>query len=803
MPDYSSLIGAIDSAEASSYGSDEDGDLSTERARNIDAYLGKNNEPAPDGRSQVVDRSVYETVQWIKPSLARIFANGDDVVDIPPVGPDDEAGAKQEAEFLNYVVLQRNNWFEIFDTASSDALLTKAGYLYPYREKRRQVEVERYERQTPESVALILEDGGEITESEEYPDPDYKPPPPQPMMQMGPMGQPVPVMDPMTGQPVMQPEQPAPMLYDITVRRTREEVKYCILVLPPERCKVAKTCTTVQVRDADYFEYYDFPTLSELREMGYDVPDDLADGTEDSDTEEDVARDQYSENAFATDEHTDPASKRVKCRWIWIKHDYDQDGIAERQHVVRVSDTILHREEVGRVPVGVLCPDPMAHRHVGLCPADVTLEIQRQKTAILRQGLDNLYLSNNPRTFATTNVNLDDLLVSRPGGIVRGKAGAQFGIDIAPLAVPFVFPQAMEGLAYMDSVRDMRAGVNRNFTGLNEEALGANQSGVAINQLSTMAAQRVEQIARHFAAGISETFSILHEIILRSGHKAETVKLRGGWVQINPAEWRRRTDFKISVGYAAGNKDALVQRLMMIAAQQLQAIQLGLPIVQPRNVYETNIELAKAADMSTPERFFTDPATVPPPGPPQPDPTLVAIEQLKTQSAEKLKVADIQSTEKIKAAELDMDKYKVDTDANVKLTLANQQLQAGERMEHVKGSIQAGLKRMDGEHTEKIERQRSQHTLRLAKAKGVEVGPEPEDDVTREEAEQIQQQIGQLSEAVQQLAQVFTKAITAQKRIRRGKDGRPEGVDLVDSDGQLINSQRLLRGPDGRVAGSA
>lgn len=774
MEDFTSLIGAIDAAEANAYGSDEDGDLSTERAGNIDAYLGKNTEPAPDGRSQVVDRSVYETVQWIKPSLARIFANGDDVVEIPPVGPEDEAGAKQEAEFLNYVVLQRNNWFEIFDTACSDALLTKAGYLYPYREKRRQVELEKYERQTDQGVALILQDGGEIVELESSPDPDYQPPPPQPMMQQGPQG-PMPMMDPMTGQPAMQPAPPAPMLHTLTVRRTREEQKYCILVLPPERCKISKTCTTVQVRDADYFEYFDFPTLSELREMGYDVPDDIETTTEDSDTEEDTARDQYSENAWATDSQTDPASKRVRCRWIWIKHDHDQDGIAERQWVVRVGNNILHREEVNRTPIATLCPDPLPHRHVGLCPADTVLEIQRQKTAILRQGLDNLYLSNNPRTFATQNINLDDLLVSRPGGIVRGKAGAQFGIDVAPLAVPFVFPQAMEGLAYMDTVRDMRAGVNRNFTGLNEEALGANQSGVAINQLSTMAAQRVEQIARHFSAGISECFSILHEIILKSGHKPEVVKLRGQWVDVNPAEWRRRSDFKISVGYAAGNKDAMVSRLMMIAAQQLQAVQLGLPIVQPRNMYETNIELAKAADMSTPERFFTDPSTIPPQGPPQPDPTVMAVEQLKAQTTEKVKAAEIQSTEKVKAAELDMDKYKTDTDANVKLALANHQAEHAKEIEGVKGHVQANLKQIEGHQSVQMEEHRARLNPKLveasSKAKQTDTVTELITALARAQAEQ--------SQSFQQALEKMLAALSAPKRIVRDGAGRAIGTESV------------------------
>jgi hypothetical protein len=95
VPDQERLLNAIDAAEADSYGSDSDGDLSSERAAAVDRYLGKNVMPAPDGRSQVVDRSVYETIQWIKPSLCRIFANGDDVVELPPVGPEDEPGAKQ------------------------------------------------------------------------------------------------------------------------------------------------------------------------------------------------------------------------------------------------------------------------------------------------------------------------------------------------------------------------------------------------------------------------------------------------------------------------------------------------------------------------------------------------------------------------------------------------------------------------------------------------------------------------------------------------------------------------------------
>jgi hypothetical protein len=53
--DYTALINAIDAEEMNSYGADGDGTLAQERATSIENYLGKNNMPAPDGRSQIID----------------------------------------------------------------------------------------------------------------------------------------------------------------------------------------------------------------------------------------------------------------------------------------------------------------------------------------------------------------------------------------------------------------------------------------------------------------------------------------------------------------------------------------------------------------------------------------------------------------------------------------------------------------------------------------------------------------------------------------------------------------------------
>jgi hypothetical protein len=79
---------------------------------------------------------------------------------------------------------------------------------------------------------------------------------------------------------------------------------------------------------------------------------------------------------------------------------------------VRIGRHILFKEQVSRIPVASMVAIPTSHRHIAISIADIVSDIQRIKTAILRGGLDNLYLANNPRTFVTGKINLDDALVS-------------------------------------------------------------------------------------------------------------------------------------------------------------------------------------------------------------------------------------------------------------------------------------------------------------------------------------------------------------------------------------------------------
>jgi hypothetical protein len=752
------LLSAIDSAEETAYGSEQDGDLAKERSLAIRFYLGENVEPAPEGRSQVSDRSVFETVQWILPSLLRIFAGGGNVVQFEPLGPDDEKTAEQESDYLNYIVTQKNRWFDILLAWFQDALLTKNAYCLAYMEDRLHTETERYSGQSEEQITFLArEEGVEIVQFSQYPDPN---------------GQPQLVADPATGMPMVK----QPMLADIVIRKNKPESKLCFRVLPPERVKVSSHTPNHTLDECDYFEYWDYKTISEIRSLGINIPDDIEDSS-DGDTQEDNARDRFGENIDSESSQTDPAMRRVKLRTIWIRHDTDGNGIAELQRVMRIGREILYLQEESRIPVSSIVPFILTHRHVGVSLADIVVDIQRIMTAIQRQGLDNLYQTNNVRQLHSKLVDLDSLLSSVPGGTVEVDTEGPVDGHVLPLVPTFVFPQAIAGLEYMDAVKEKRTGLNKTFSGVDEGAIRQTASGIA--QLSTMAAQRVEQIARVFAPGIEYLFSVAHELLLKHGHKPDVVKLRGQWVAVDPRTWKTGRDLKLSVGFGAGNKDIQAARAANIWQMQLQAAQSGSRIVQEANLYESALAYAKAADFTVPEKFWTDPRSLPPPQPPPPstDQIYAMVEKEKIASGERQKAADLASGERIKKAELEQQDRETLFKGEIQLALEKMKLGGQAEIEVVKGKVRdegerAKLALQNGKDLEKT-------------VTGEMVLKKYEDEIKKKDSEK-NQLLSKFDGAV--------KNLSAPKEIVR-ENGKIVGV----KQGDVV--RKVIRDKDGKVTG--
>lgn len=596
--DDSQLVNAIEAHESNA---ETYGNLQEDRTNALDYYLGKPLGNEVEGRSQVISRTVWDTVEWLKPQLADIFCSGDEIVSFQPRGPEDTKGAEQESDYINYTITQRNNWFDIFYGWSHDALVQKNGYVKAYWDDAEDITSEYYDDLTPEEWVVLMQDQDiAIVEHEEKM-----------------------LIDLETGFPVITHS------VRLERKKPRNYVKICNLA--PEHVKVDQNSRNISLQDdrVAFVEHAEYKTLTELRLEGFDVPDDIADGGDSSSDWEEDLRDDYSPFRDRDEETVDPAMRRVKVRECWIRFDYNDDGRAELRHVIIVGTKILHNEECSVIPVVALCPTPLPHQHYGLSVADAVMDLQRIQTALLRGALDNQYLANNGRYGVDENaVNLDDMLDSRPGGIVRFN-GSKSANPFFPLTHPTNGTIAIPMMEYMDRIAQKRTGVSDQTQGMNPDVLN-NQAGATANTMMlTAAQQRIKFIARIFAeTGIKALFQLVHQITLMHSRQQETVRLRGEWVPIDPRTWVKRNDMQISMTFGMGDRSSQVAVLMQIAGMQAQATQAG--IATPKNIYNTLARLTKTVGFKDVSEFWTDPEKAPP-KPPQVDPK-VQIEQMRQQA---------------------------------------------------------------------------------------------------------------------------------------------------------------------------
>ncbi len=659
--------------------------------------------PSMDGRSNAVSSDVADTIEGLMPAMMEIFAGSEEVVKFNPVGPEDVHAAAQETDYINHVFMQENPGFVVLYSFIKDALLSKVGVVKVWWEDREEIEDETYHDLTDDELDIILSDKAvKVIEHSERPidDPNLQmalslaPPhsaiqdimdkqkdeedaPPQGTpgqppgsgagASVGP-GQPPPGMG-HNGPPPGQ--QLSRSLHDVKVRRTNKVGQTKVLGVPPEEFGIEKTARSLRLHECNYCFHRSIISQNRLLEMGFDedVVDALPTYTAITMPEE-IQRDTVDEHQNVGSEHN-PAARRVEVIEHYTRMDYEGNGRAELYKVYSGASEgqLLYRdggklalEKIDDFPFAAMTPIIMTHRFFGRSIADVVEEIQRIKTALLRAALDNAYLANNPRVEVaeshSSDNTLDDLLISRPGGLVRVKQPGGVNWQPVPTIGQHIFPL----LEYQDSRLERRTGVTEQGQGLNPEAL-QNQSATSANAMISMAQSRMKLIARVFAeTGIRDLFILIHGLERKHGGSAKTVRLRNQWVKIDPRDWKKRNDMTVEVGIGSGGKQEKLQMLQLIGGLQNQALVAGLTnLVNPHNLYEMAKTVTQVAGFKDTDRFFTDPKTQPAP-PPKQDPK-VQIEQMKIQGQmqlgqQKMKLEQAHESAKFQAdAALEQQKF--------------------------------------------------------------------------------------------------------------------------------------------------
>jgi hypothetical protein len=587
---------ALLSQEISSALTYDDTELSQKRSKALEYYRGEMSDtPAMPGRSSVVSMDVADTIGWMLPGIIRVFTASDRMAMYEPEKPSDEEFAKQATDYVNYVFMKENPGYRIMWNGTHDSLLQGNGIIKHWWDTKKEFEVTEHSGLTEEQIAILQQDGNTEILAQKQGEPQIVPVP-------GPDGQ------------VMAVQVPT---YELKLKRVvRPEGRLRVDCINPEDFLLDREATCIE--DARFCAHRRDVTRSDLIEMGFDrdLVESIPVDRFSSILQEKISRDENSSTFF--NNVGDESMLFVELFECYVKADVDGDGVAENvrayyagaQGTGELLDWEVWEDDV---PFSDIPCEPVPHRWDARSVADDVSDIQRVKTVLTRQMLDNLYWVNNPMTVAQegTVANPDTLRSPRFGATVWVNSKAT--IPPAPLAVPFIGDKALLGLQHFDNVREMRTGVSRSTMALDPEAL-QNQTATANQNQKDAAYSQIELIARNQAElGWRRVFRQILKLIVKHQDRPRTIRLRDTWVEMDPRSWNANMDATINIGLGTGSRDRDMAMLSQILNVQMamtdrlagagfsaEALEM-LP-----KINNTAIKLAESAGIKNPDQFYLD-----------------------------------------------------------------------------------------------------------------------------------------------------------------------------------------------------
>jgi len=639
--------------------------LAPERERAMAYYLAEPFGDEEEGRSQVILTEVRDTVLAMLPSLLRIFTSGDKILEFIPSGPEDIDAAEQATDLINYIFMQENNGFRVLHDAMKDALILKTGVLTWNKFDDVSLEYYSYSGISSDEANFILSEPG--IELEEL----------------------VEELDNITGGTIVS----------LRVVKRKTKVRYVIECIPPEQFLIDNEATNLD--DAIYIGRRKLATVSELVAMGYDqqiIEENAGTGGFEMNGEV-ITRNPADQSFFGISGGNDESTDKVFYVESYIRVDTNGDGIAELHKVCSIGNGtyILHDEIVQEAPFAILAPDPTPHTIFGQSIADLTMDLQLIKSAIMRNTLDSLAQSIHPRTVIIEGqVNIDDVMNVETGAIIRARsAGA-----VQALSEPFVGQAALGVMAYLDEIKTQRTGVSRASQGLDADALQSTTSAAVQAQLSS-SQERIEMIARLFADGLKRCFKGVLKMVVQHQDKPKIIRLRNKFVPIDPRAWDSSMDMIVNIALGRGSDAQRAGFLMQILGLQKEAIQTygpNNPLVSIEQLRGTLADMTKLAGYMDPAKFWKEvtPETVDSfmkqqqeqaQSKPDPAQMLADVESQKTKADILINAAKQELERQKAAASADFDRDKLYIDSILKAAEMQAKYGAQVDMAVIKGEV--------------------------------------------------------------------------------------------------------------------
>jgi len=575
----SEIVKTVEDWRTNAINEDED-ELSEEREQVLDYYRMEPYGDEEEGYSSAVTAEVLETVEWALPSIVRTFLGGN-AVQFRGVGSEDAKAALQETKLVNWKIRNHDDAFFELVSWFKDCLLYPNAYLKVWWDERQAYTFEEYEGLTEEQVNGLAMDG-EVMELETEV---------REMVVAGPDGQPITVKMPVAS---------------LVLRVEEFESRLMLAAVPPEEVLVSSNFTGNDLDKADFVVHEPTDvTRSDLIAMGYDYDlvmslkaksDDLGS------TERSARRATIDENSGLSSLTEVEMMERVDYVEAYGRIDQDGDGYAEYRKLCIADDHLLESTYCEFQPFCTLVSILQPHRHVGLSLGSVAMKIQRENSALTRQGLDNLYRTNRPRAILGRSINREQWDNYQPHAGVEGNP-ADYAPEIVPVAVQHILPW----MQYQDDRLQSRTGISKHSMGLDSDVLAKSTLGAYL-EASGASSQRLELVIRCIAElGFAQMVRKVHALLRKHQNIEEEAEVDGQWVPLNPREWKKRTNIVPSVGTGNGSTRERAMAAETILAKQVEAIQYGLSDYS--RIYTTLGELAAALGKHDAEAYFIDPSS--------------------------------------------------------------------------------------------------------------------------------------------------------------------------------------------------
>ena len=556
--------------------------LAGQMAKSMEYYYGDPLGNEILGRSSVVSKDVADAVDWIMPSLMRVFHGGKDVVEFIPSTKEDIPLSRQARDYINYVYKTENNGFMNTYSVIQDALLAKNGIMKHYMEEKIEVEFDSYTGLTGQQLeVLLLEEGVELVALSEI-------------------------------KAELEGEEDT---FDVEVSKQKTCKQLKVEAIPPEEFII--DTWSADIEDASCAGHNRLVKRSDLVAMGFDAElvygmshhtaTTISGGNSDAVTR---ARNSYDNAQFNTGsgKPQDPSQEQVLVFEGILKVDFDGDGIAERRRVVVADSNLLVNEKFSEPLFTDFRSHIIAHKFYGMSMYDQLKDIQKIKTTLLRNLLDNMYTLNNGRyEVIDGQVNMDDLLNNRLGGVVRTKmAGAIKQLDTPPLP-----QQNFTMLEYLDKLKDNRTGISKTTKGQDSSILHSNQAGSAVADVMAAAEQKQELISRILAHSFAKLFSNMYKILNLHQDQEKVFALRGEYHTTNPAQWKK--NYKVTpvpgIGDGKTAEKTMAAQMMLNIVQSLANAGAEGILYDWDTLYDLLLELTQNSGFDEPQRFWLNPRT--------------------------------------------------------------------------------------------------------------------------------------------------------------------------------------------------